>query len=105
MRIGVVAHLVPGVENPPVEVGIHLDVLAQHEEGGFGIILVQRRENPLRDTGRRSVVEGEENPLLVGDLPDQVRHQTPDYFRWLQTHTGAKIGKIRAKCEKIWLYL
>ncbi len=88
--IGVVAHAVPGVDDAPEQVGIHLDVLSQHEEGRFGIVLVQRGEYPLRDAGRGSVVEGEEDAVLVVDLPDQVRHQAPDYFRWLQTHTGQK---------------
>ena len=105
VRIGVVAHLVPGVENALVEVGIHLDVLAQHEEGRFGIVLVQRRKNPLRDARRGTVVEGQEHAVLVVDLPDQVRHQAPDYFWRFQTHNAAKIVKFRAIWKNIRIFV
>lgn len=82
VRVGVVADPVPGIEDALVKVGVHFDILAQHEERGFGIVLVQRGKYPLRDTGRGAVVEGEEHAVLVVDLPDQIRHQAPDYFRW-----------------------
>ena len=96
VRIGVVAHLVPGVENALVEVGIHLDVLAQHEEGRFGIVLVQRRKNPLRDARRGTVVEGQEHAVLVVDLPDQRREQVTDYFGRLEFHDEKKYsGGVR----------
>ena len=80
--VGVVADAVAGLDDAAVEIGIHLRVLAQHEEGRLGIVLVQRRENPFGDAGRGAVVEGEEHAVLVVDLPDQIRHQAPDYFRW-----------------------
>ena len=86
VRVGMVADPVSGIEDPPVQVGVHLDVLTQHEEGCLGIILVQRRENPLGDTRRGTVVERKEHPVGIVDLPDQVRHEPPDYFRWFQTH-------------------
>ena len=82
VRIGVVAHLVSRIDDAPEQVGIHLDVFSQHEKRRFGIVLVQCGENPLGNAGSRSVVEREEHALRVVDLPDQVRHQPADYFRW-----------------------
>ena len=72
VRIGVVADLVPCGEDTVVEVGVHLGVLAQHEECGLGVVLLQGRQYPLRNAGRRTVVESQEDGFGVVDAPYHV---------------------------------
>ena len=88
VRIGVVAYAVPGIDDPLVEIGIHLHVLAQHEKRRFGIVLVERRKNPLGNAGCGTVIEGEVDGRLVLHLPDEVRHQPADEFRRFEAHVS-----------------
>ena len=62
-----VADLMPRIDDFLVEVGVQLDILAEYEEGGFGIVFFQSRENPLGDTRCRTVVEGQ-NEVLIRPL-------------------------------------
>ena len=96
---GVVADAVAGLDDAAVEVGIHLRVLAQYEEGRLGIVLVQRRENPFGDAGRGAVVEGEVDGRPVLHLPDEVGHQPADEFRRFETHVRLE-DNDRANIDK-----
>ena len=86
MRVGMVANLMPGIDNTLIEIGIGLDVLAQTEERRFGIILVERGEDPLRNARGRTIVERQKNILTVLDIPNQIGHQAAQEFRWFQSH-------------------
>ena len=70
--VGVVANLMPLVQNTLVQVGIHLGILAQHEEGGLGIVAVEGLEYPLRNARRGAIVKGEVDALGVIYLPHHI---------------------------------
>ena len=78
------------------KIGISLHVFAQNEKRRLGVVLLQHRQNPLRDARCGAVVEGQENPLRVVDLPDQRREQVTDYFGRLEFHDEKKYsGGVR----------
>ena len=72
VRVGVVANLVALVEYALVEVGVHLYILAKHEEGGLGIVTLECGENPLGNAWRGAVVERKEDSITILSLPDEI---------------------------------
>ena len=57
--VGVIAYVVPALDDHPVLVGVLAYIVAYHEEGGFNLVLVQHIEYPRGDLGYGAVVEGE----------------------------------------------
>ena len=97
--ICMVADLMPRIDDFLVEVGVQLDILAEYEEGGFGIVFFQSRENPLGDTRCRTVVEGQKYSVIIPNLPNQIGHQAANELRRFESHrcfvlNGAKVGKF-----------
>ena len=41
VRIGVVTDLMASIDDPLIEIGVHLHILSQNKEGRFGIVLVK----------------------------------------------------------------
>jgi len=94
--VGMVTDLVARVHDAAEKIGISLHVFAQNEKRRLGVVLLQHRQNPLRDARCGAVVEGQENPLRVVDLPDQRREQVTDYFGRLEFHDEKKYsGGVR----------
>ena len=71
MVVGVVADGVSGCEDGAVVLGVAADVVADAEEGGGDVELVQQAEQAGGGGGVGAVVEGDINTgLFLGQLPD-----------------------------------
>jgi hypothetical protein len=62
----------PLIQYTLIEVGVELGILTQHKKRSLSIITAQRGEYPLRNTGRWSVVKGEEYSVTIVYLPNKV---------------------------------
>lgn len=66
--VGVVAGQVAGFQDPGVDVGVLLDVVAHAEEGGPGLVGGQLAKHPGCHLGDGTVVEGEVHDRFLGGV-------------------------------------
>jgi hypothetical protein len=75
MTVCVVAYFMARVDDSPVDIGIHLHILTQAEECGFGPETIQLFEYPFGHSGSGAVVKGEVDVPAVRYVPHKVGYK------------------------------
>lgn len=81
------------------QLGEHLHVLSYTEECGFGIVLVEKIQNPRGDLRSGTIIKSEENSIFfVGKIPDKSGEQfSDDFWRFDSHNCSIYVGKSNNK--------
>lgn len=102
--VGVVSDSVPFFEDFIHEFGVEFGVVAEAEEGCFGIILVENLKYLFGDFGCGTVVEGEIDAILTLDFPQHCGCHSPYELGDSEVHFSALLPKIHGKGRKFFVY-
>ena len=86
MAVRMIPDGMPSLHNHAEKMRILFGILPETKKGGFGIVLGQLIENPLRNAGSRTVIEGQIDLIRFGHRPDHRREKATYEFRRLYAH-------------------